>query len=75
MRSEWKEAQGVAVLDAMGEFVEGVESYREIDGGLEVVAIALSRDGETLVSSHDDGVTFDDVRCRMEIFGAQLVEV
>lgn len=58
-------------FDALGAPIDNVESARETDGGIEVIAIAISPEGEEFVMSHD-GVNIEAVRARMDIPGGML---
>jgi len=60
------------VMDAMGVIVDGVEAARETNIGVEVICIAMTPEGEELVCSHDEGVTFEPVRARMDIPGGMI---
>jgi len=59
-------------MDAMGVIVDGVEAARETNIGVEVICIAMTPEGEELVCSHDEGVTFEPVRARMDIPGGMI---
>ncbi len=60
------------VIDAMGVILDGVECARETHDGVEAMAIAITPEGNELVCSLDDGITFEPVRARMEIPGGML---
>lgn len=63
------------VLDAMGEPVDGVLRARETDGGIEVVAQAVTPEGRELVCSKDGGQTFDPVEAHLNIPGGMIVDL
>lgn len=63
------------VWDALGNELDGVESARETADGVEVICLAVTLEGDELVSTIDGGVTFDPVRARMEIPGGTLVDL
>lgn len=71
---EWLDATHVEffVMDAMGVIIEGVESARKTDDGIEVITTAATPEGEELVCSIDGGKTFEAVRARMEIPGGMI---
>ncbi len=60
------------VIDAMGVILDGVECARETEDGVDVIAIAITPEGNELVCSIDDGETFEPVRARMDIPGGMI---
>lgn len=71
---EWIDAMhsDLLVMDAMGVIIDGVESARQTEDGIEVIAVAVTPEGEELVCSIDGGETFEPVRARMEIPGGMI---
>lgn len=71
---EWLDAAHIEffVMDAMGVIIDGVESARQTADGVEVIATAVTPEGEELVCSIDGGATFETVRARMDIPGGMI---
>ena len=80
MASDWLderlfEAGFFQVWDAAGEPMDNIETARETEDGVEVIAIAVTPDGNEFVGTFDGGVTFEPVRARMEIPGGTLIDM
>lgn len=79
MATEWidltETTKALLVMDAMGVIIDSVESVRETDDGVEVIALAVTPEGNELVCSHDGGVTLEPIRARMSIPGGMIVDV
>lgn len=65
----------LSVVDAAGVPVDYVETARETEDGVEVIAIATTADDAELVCSVDDGVTYEPVRARLEIPGGMILDL
>ena len=72
MESELFEAGHLMATDAMGSAIDNVETARQTEDGIEVIAMAVTPEGDELVCSYDGGITLDPVRARMEIPGGMI---
>lgn len=70
-----QDGQGHVIVDAMGVAIDSVEAYRLTEDGVEVIAIAVTPEGNELVGSRDGGETLEPIRARMEIPGGMVFDL
>jgi hypothetical protein len=79
MASEWvdmeQDGAGLVVMDAMGAVIDSVEAFRLTPEGVEVIALAITPEGNELLCSYDGGVTLEPIRARMDIPGGMVVDL
>jgi hypothetical protein len=79
MATEWidmeQDGHGLVVMDAMGVVIDSVEAFRLTEDGVEVIALAVTPEGNELVCSRDGGITLDPIRARMDIPGGMVINL
>jgi len=79
MATEWidmeQDGHGLAVMDAMGVVIDSVEAFRLTEDGVEVIALAVTPEGNELVCSRDGGITLEPIRARMDIPGGMVINL
>jgi len=79
MGSEWidmeQDGHGLVVMDAMGVVIDSVEAFRLTEDGVEVIALAVTPEGNELVCSRDGGITLEPIRARMDIPGGMVINL
>lgn len=70
-----EEVKEFLVMDAMGVIIDSVEAFRETADGVEVIALAVTPEGQELVCSRDGGTTLEPIRARMEIPGGMIIDM
>ena len=79
MGTEWidmeQDGHGLVVMDAMGVVIDSVEAFRLTENGVEVIALAVTPEGNELVCSRDGGITLEPIRARMDIPGGMVVNL
>jgi hypothetical protein len=79
MGTEWidmeQDGHGLVVMDAMGVVIDSVEAFRLTEDGVEVIALAVTPEGNELVCSRDGGITLEPIRARMDIPGGMVINL
>ena len=79
MGTEWidmeQDGHGLVVIDAMGVVIDSVEAFRLTEDGVEVIALAVTPEGNELVCSRDGGITLETIRARMDIPGGMVINL
>ena len=79
MGTEWidmeQDGHGLVVMDAMGVVIDSVEAFRLTEDGVEVIAVAVTPEGNELVCSRDGGMTLEPIRARMDIPGGMIIDL
>ena len=79
MSCEWvdmeQDGHGIVIMDAMGVAIDSVEAYRLTGDGVEVIAVAVTPEGNELVCSRDGGITLEPIRARMDIPGGMIINL